>query len=290
MNLPEEDDNEGSGANFEKAIETTKQVTDFVIEQYKARLEAEKEYIDASISLQENRVDRAIEIAKLGNSEYLDEEQSRLQKLEREREQSQRRQENVARAQILINLLLGVSRAFADGGNASGATSGIGSILSNLGSIIPSFYKGTERTLGDESSPMFAGRDGHLIFADSSEMIFNGSQVSDLQSVFGRNVTTNQITDYVTSSATNKTNYVTTTTKDIQYEKLISELQVMPRINYEGIIRNVGALQVANYTTNTSNSDNRKIEELLATLIETTKKGQRAQKSGRSFGERWRNG
>ena len=83
--------------------------------------------------------------------------------------------------------------------------------------------------------------------------------------------------------------YQTRTEKDLKYETLVRELQIAPRINYEGIMRNIGSLQVANYTANSTNVDNRNIEKLLTMQLTEMKKQNKRRGSGRGFGNRWRN-
>jgi hypothetical protein len=49
--------------------------------------------------------------------------------------------------------------------------------------IIPGFFKGTKGRLGEDDKPIMSGKDGHLIWADSSEGILTGEKMDRLENV-----------------------------------------------------------------------------------------------------------
>ena len=72
------------------------------------------------------------------------------------------------------------------------APKAIGKSLAEMGLIkgaaklldnIKGFYKGTKGKLKDEDTAIRGGKDGHLIWADGDEMIFNPQQTNKLESV-----------------------------------------------------------------------------------------------------------
>lgn len=86
---------------------------------------------DQLISLQQDRVNRATEIADEGNAEILEAEQDRLRSLEDERRRFARIQIEIATAQLVAESSLAIARAAAEGGPLAAFT--IASTLIALG-------------------------------------------------------------------------------------------------------------------------------------------------------------
>ena len=86
----------------------------------------------------------------------------------------------------------------ADAGNANSIPKTLTDLLAGTGALISgiqSFYTGTETTLGAENKAVKSGRDGHLIWADKDEAIFDPKKTSDLK--IGRGRTTQDVVDIV---------------------------------------------------------------------------------------------
>lgn len=84
---------------------------------------AEQDRIEKSISLQEERVSKARQLADKGNAELLQLEEDRLERLNRAREKAAKKQRAIQAAQIIANAALtisstitGITRSFAEGG------------------------------------------------------------------------------------------------------------------------------------------------------------------------------
>lgn len=74
---------------------------------------------DQLVSLQEKRVDQALEIADRGNVALLELEQDRLNELNKKREQFVRRQQQLAQIQLVSESLIAIAKAAAQGGAAA---------------------------------------------------------------------------------------------------------------------------------------------------------------------------
>ena len=102
------------------------------------------------------------------------------------KQKEQRRQQRLEEMKILYNLIeskidkgdsvpKAIGKSFAEMSLIKGADK----LLDN----VKGFYKGTKGKLKDEDSPIRSGKDGHLIWADGDEMIFNPQQTNKLESV-----------------------------------------------------------------------------------------------------------
>ena len=97
-------------------------------------------------------------------------EQKRRAELERKREQQVKRQQRV---ELVLSALETYSNKTAAGDpNALASTISETSVLISFINSLPTFYTGTDR-IGDDSAAMRSGKDGHLVWADSEEMIMN---------------------------------------------------------------------------------------------------------------------
>lgn len=85
-------------------------------------LDTKVKEIDKQTELQQKRVDDAKEIASDGNAELLQEEKSRLEKLNKEKEKFVRQQQALAAVELVANTAIAVSKAAAEGGAAAGIT------------------------------------------------------------------------------------------------------------------------------------------------------------------------
>ena len=102
------------------------------------------------------------------------------------KQKEQRRQQRLEEMKILYNLI----EAKIDKGDS--APKAVGKSLAEMALIkgaarlfdnIKGFYKGTKGKLKDEDTAIRGGKDGHLIWADGDEMIFNPQQTNKLESV-----------------------------------------------------------------------------------------------------------
>lgn len=102
------------------------------------------------------------------------------------KQKEQRRQQRLEEMNILYNLI----EAKIDKGDS--APKAVGKSLAEMALIkgaarlfdnIKGFYKGTKGKLKDEDTAIRGGKDGHLIWADGDEMIFNPQQTNKLESV-----------------------------------------------------------------------------------------------------------
>jgi len=100
------------------------------------------------------------------------------------KQKEQQRQQRLEEIKILYNLI----ESKIDKGDS--APKAIGKSLAEMGLIkgaaklldnIKGFYKGTKGKLKDEDTPFRSGKDGHLIWADGDEMIFNPQQTNKLE-------------------------------------------------------------------------------------------------------------
>lgn len=116
--------------------------------------------LDRQIELQEKRVNAALGIARFGNAELLQAEKQRLAKLEAEREKAVKRQQALAKVELITNSLLAASQTVvaitstaAQSGVASIGTvpaviaaiaAGLGIVGSLVAASLPTFHEGTE--------------------------------------------------------------------------------------------------------------------------------------------------
>jgi len=99
-----------------KGIEdVTKATIDLINQVIQARI-AETE---AAISAQEKRIEKAKEIAEKGNAEILQQEEERLDKLQKARAKYVRQQQALALIELVANSAIAISKAAAEGGPAA---------------------------------------------------------------------------------------------------------------------------------------------------------------------------
>lgn len=161
-------------ANYAQAIG---QVVDQVVQFWARANEAEQKQLEASIAIQEKRVDAATRIAERGNAEYLRLEEDRLQQL-------QIRQENAARRQLAINAVLQTSQALtafvsalAQGIATGGPLGGIAIAAAVIGLIASGFA--IIQSLSQNNTPKlkegtkYLTRDGHPAGEDTIPAMLN---------------------------------------------------------------------------------------------------------------------
>lgn len=85
-------------------------------------IDAKIKEIDKQTELQQKRVEDAKDIASEGNAELLQEEQKRLDDLNKEKEKFVRQQQALATVELVANTAIAVSKAAAEGGVAAGVT------------------------------------------------------------------------------------------------------------------------------------------------------------------------
>jgi hypothetical protein len=118
----------------------------------------EQQSLDKSISIQQRRVEQAQRIAQNGNAEYLQQEEEKLIEIERQREESARKQIAINTAlqasQLLVSITGALTAISVPGAGpalvaaniatiVAGLSTGYG-LLSNLASSTPSFFEGKD--------------------------------------------------------------------------------------------------------------------------------------------------
>lgn len=160
--------------------------------------------LDRRLAAQQDRVNKAADIAEKGNVEQLQLEQARLDELEAKREAAMKKQsvleKAAAQAQIAVNTLMtvsniqvGAAKTFAQTGVAAPVTLPI--ILAVVGGLIASaaslfkpaaFFKGTEEVSSDPQFSKYKysnGRDGYWARFDGSERIVDGATNKKLKGI-----------------------------------------------------------------------------------------------------------
>lgn len=108
-------------------------------------------------------------------------EEARLEERERMKREEAKQEALLEEIKMLwnsINSFLNQGDSFPVA-TAKGTAGTLG--VKSLAKAIGSFFTGTKGRLGDEDKAVHGGRDGHLIWADKDEMIFNGGQVDQLE-------------------------------------------------------------------------------------------------------------
>lgn len=154
--------------------------------------EAEQARIEKSISLQEERVEKAREIADRGNAELLQLEEERLTKLNQQREKAARKQRAVQAAQIAANAALAVSNTITTitSGGVQGGIFGIIATGISLAATVASAVIAVRNALSDvpafaEGVDQFSGEgtaksDSNLIRISHGERITDAETTSKL--------------------------------------------------------------------------------------------------------------
>jgi tape measure domain-containing protein len=95
----------------EDQLDTIKEVTDALLDFTQVFIDAQIKQTEAAINAQQRRVDAAREIADKGNVALLKAEQDRLDKLNRQKADFVRQQQNLAAVEIALNSAIAVSQA-----------------------------------------------------------------------------------------------------------------------------------------------------------------------------------
>lgn len=111
----------------QERLEAAKSIVDSITQILNVAFEREAERINNSIKLQEDRVNKAREIADKGNAEILQLEEQRLKKLQEQREQAAQKQRALQAIQIAANAALAISNTIATvtGEGAKGGIPGL---------------------------------------------------------------------------------------------------------------------------------------------------------------------
>lgn len=144
--------------------------------------------LDKEISKQQELADRLRDGAETQNavaSESLALLESSIEEKERAKIKEAQKEANLERIKAVWN---GLNNFMDQGDTFPIATIKSFAAVSTVENLIGKFFKGTKGRLGDEDKAVHGGQDGHLIWADSSEMIFNGGQV-DQAEASGMNTT-----------------------------------------------------------------------------------------------------
>lgn len=103
----------------EEIIKGVEQVTKATIDLINQVIQARIAEAEAAISAQEKRVEKAKEIAEKGNAEILQQEEERLDKLQKARAKFVRQQQALALIELVANSAIAISKAAAEGGAAA---------------------------------------------------------------------------------------------------------------------------------------------------------------------------
>jgi tape measure domain-containing protein len=117
----------------------------------------EEEYVNRSIELQRYRVEKALELARYGNTQALEDEEKRLNALEKQKQEAAKRQKRLDDQQRVQSLLVAVANMIASAALVPFPAS-LGAISTGIGAIlgafltsknkIQGFNKGTTRVTG----------------------------------------------------------------------------------------------------------------------------------------------
>lgn len=108
------------GENLKQYIDGYKQITQAAVDAYQTITDAQIRALDKEIEIRQKRVDAATKLAERGNTEVLRIEEERLNK-------AQKKREEIARKQMIVNAALAVSNAIV--GVAETATTGPAAIV-----------------------------------------------------------------------------------------------------------------------------------------------------------------
>ena len=150
-----------------------------------ARSKKKQSLLDEEIAKEKELADALRQGAQEGNAvatESLAVLESSIEAKERAKIDEAQKEERIEE----IKAIWGALNNFLDNGDSLPeatikATTGVFGVK-KLIEAIPGFFTGTKGRLGDENKAIHGGKDGHLIWADSTEMILNGGQVDDLES------------------------------------------------------------------------------------------------------------
>lgn len=169
---------------FEMLEDFGKKTLDEMISQQKEKIAVIQSEIDANKEL-ENQLRESANSQNAIASESLASQQEATEQKIRDKEAEVRKQQVLEDIKLLYNA---IERHMEDGDNIGVAGSkaftevfGVRKIAQVLLNI-PGFLKGTKGKLGDENTAVRGGKDGHLIWADSDEMIINPEKVAKAES------------------------------------------------------------------------------------------------------------
>lgn len=141
-------------------IQSYSQIADAVVTFLHQIDAAEQQRLERQISFQKQRVEFAKQIADKGNAEYLEQEQKRLDELQRQQEEHANKQIAIDAALTASKAALAVVSAVADSGSPYTAIIAVASVIAALGAAIsfvqsfkapvPTFYEGTEYATGKD--------------------------------------------------------------------------------------------------------------------------------------------
>jgi hypothetical protein len=105
-----------SELSAEEQIDLIKMVADAAVDTSNDIIQQKIDEVDRLIDLQQQRVDKATEIADKGNAEILEQERDRLDKLNQEREKYVQAQKALAAAEFLANTVAALAKTAAESG------------------------------------------------------------------------------------------------------------------------------------------------------------------------------
>jgi len=182
----EEEKTEVVKKSFENQREFIKLTADYFIKRSNDKI---AQY-DKEIAMAEKQSDILQQLAINGNitaKESLAEQQKLIVEANRKKEAEARKQQRIKLAESVYSAY--TSNVEKDEKNPLAKTITDITLLSQFIQSIPTFYEGTETTVGDAlGKPQLSGRDGHIVRVDGSEKILNPT----LSRMTG-DLTTNQI-------------------------------------------------------------------------------------------------
>lgn len=151
---PNADPNKGRGKQLQQYIEQLQSLLGVVVDFWQQVNATEEAALNRSIALQQTRVDNARIIAEKGNAEYLEMEQKRLDTLQRKQEENARKQLIINQALTVSNAILAAVKATAEANDPItaiaagiaifGAIASIFAFANSLQTPVATFYQGVE--------------------------------------------------------------------------------------------------------------------------------------------------
>lgn len=108
--------------NLNRILDNIQTITDATLNGLQEILDAEIQAADQKIALQQSQVEKAKAIADKGNAELLQEEQERLDNLNKQKEKFVRQQQALALVELVTNSTIAIAKAAAEGGVAAPIT------------------------------------------------------------------------------------------------------------------------------------------------------------------------
>lgn len=180
--------------NLKRILDNIQTITDATINGLQEILDAEIQAADQKIALQQSQIEKAKAIADKGNAELLQEEQERLDNLNKQKAKFVRQQQALALIELVTNSTIAIAKAAAEGGVAAPITItatlialAAGLVKARQLAAQATFFKGGESegytgdgSIFDESSAL--GKKPYTYH--KREFIFNNEKTSRYRPIF----------------------------------------------------------------------------------------------------------